>query len=289
MISIDEIVNKVLENQKSEFINYKNRLNIQSKNNKLENIKEDNNENVNEIINKNGKKYKKSDIKSFNLSVINSNYIYSTFGYKNIYEAIFLIIDKDFYIKTESEKIETINEIRKSMAFSLDTDKLYTKLGYSHNKNMVKNKIKQDLLAIDKINFENDVIRYIVDYFNINLIINNCDLVDTNGNIEIFKNNLSKDKPIIIIKKILNNYYPLMNDTNSLITIDNNLYKILYYKYIFNEEIKEEYNKYKLKELKEECEKLNIELQKKSEKTGKMINKNKNDLIEDIYFNKIDL
>ena len=164
---------------------------------------------------------------------------------------------------------------------------VYYKLKYNYDKKMVKNILIKLLLNLnDEIDSYEICKKYIINYFNINLIVIN------NNNIEeLFINNLSYDKPIIFFSKINNKYYPYINDKCSIVT--NKTHLKLYNltkKIIIDKKVNQEkYKLHKVSELQKICENYGISFKKISEKSKKLISKNKNELINDIYLFEISI
>ena len=302
MLNIETIIDSIEIEQVNIFC-LDNKDILSENNNDSENDSENNNdsnekinieENNNDNNNDNNEKInieENIDYKSItNLNLIQElNKDFSIFEYThpNFIESLFKLIDKDFITYTKNEINETINNFRKKIAFDLDEKNLYYKLKYNYNKQIVKANLIKLLLNIDNNIDTFDICkRYIINYLNINLVI-----IENNDIEELYINSLSYDNPIIFFSKVNNKFYPYINDKCSIIT-DKTYPKLYNYtkKIIIDKKANEEkYKSCKVIELQKICNQNKIPLKKISEKSKRLISKNKNELINDIYLFEISI
>ena len=222
--------------------------------------------------------------------------------------SIFNIIDETFNLYDLKKKEEIIKNFIKEIDDNLFKNFLYTKFNYTRNKLMNKLHLQTEIKDAFqfKCNEKNYLLKnYISDYLGINLCIINvenqiilydkCEYYMTKK----YGNNINKFLPFLLIIYDKEIYKPILSfnkelkDSSVLVyskykEIINNL--SLYFldnKIYNNESINSKYKIDILKNLKMDilkklCIENNIELQKMSEKTSKMINKIKIDLINDL-------
>lgn len=273
-------------------------------------------------IDKNQCNLKESFEVLFNKSINDFYYDNSFYKNKSpiftLINSILSISDELFKIKMYDERELIIKEFIKKIDQELFEKDLYNKFGYNKNRNFNKSDIQMALneAFIFKISDKfNLLIDYIVHYLGINLYIieienNLINFAKSSYYLTKYYNNINKSVPHFILLLENEIYKPiLMHNKNesyssSIITyskynelieniwkyfnINIDLEKIEKLKNNINNEIIG--NKYtmtilkdlKLDNLKNLCIENNIELLKKSEKTSKMINKIKNDLINDL-------
>lgn len=167
--------------------------------------------------------------------------------------SILRIMDSTFDFMTNKRKTDIINAVKQKMCYDLIEKKYYFKFGYARKRKFKKEKLQKYLLDL-KTNIDEEkyfsVRKYIIDYFNINLItISNEGVINTiyteQENIGLFKY-----RPTIMMFIDNNKYHPILKDS---IVIDelffkyeidsdiiDNLYKnceneIIYYKSMDNE------------------------------------------------------
>lgn len=251
----------------------------------------------------------------FNKSI--NDFYYDNSFYKNksqvftLINSIFSISDEFFKMKKYDEKEVLIKEFIKKIDHELFEKDLYNKFGFNKNRNFNKSDIQialKEAFIFKTTNKFDLLVDYICHYLGINLYILEMDnniLNITKSNYFLYKynNNINKFLPHFIILIENEIYKPILMYKNN----DNNVSSIICYskyneiidniwKYfnindnykIINDDISEK--KYcismlkdlKLENLKNLCIENNIDLLKKSEKTSKMINKIKIDLINDL-------
>lgn len=236
--------------------------------------------------------------------------------------SIMMVENETFSLYDEVEKEKTIKELIKKMDNELFEQNLYYKFNYTKNRRFNKSDIQMVLKNgyyfkhCEKINLLKE---YLSDYLGINIYIfeKKNDIFDMeNSELYLSKRyneNLEKSLPNFFLIKENEIYKPILftnNNNESIIKyslykdIIDNIWKIFNIvdnnkkdeiniekedtkkeNEIKNIKIKYEYNdikNFKVDELKKLCIENNIELQKPSEKTGKLINKLKCDLINDL-------
>ena len=165
--------------------------------------------------------------------------------------SILRIMDSTFDFMTNKRKTDIINAVKQKMCYDLIEKKYYFKFGYARKRKFKKEKLQKYLLDL-KTNIDEEkyfsVRKYIIDYFNINLItISNEGVINTiyteQENVGLFKY-----RPTIMMFIDNNRYHPILKDS---IVIDelffkyevdsdiiNSLYSecnIVYYKSVDNE------------------------------------------------------
>ena len=234
--------------------------------------------------------------------------------------SLFMIIYSQYILYTDSEKESNIKSFLKKISDELFQKELYQKFSYNVNRRMNKSNLQEILGKSFTFKYDESLFpllqQYIVDYFGINVFV----LCLTNNNIDFinsyyilasyYKIKTNPLLPTFILVKDNDIFKPLMdsNDDNTdtlcfLYSKNKNIIESLwkYFKLdeieICIEELKEDKNgmeetfnnldlsklkKLKVDELKEICIKYEISLTKMSDKTSKMINKTKTELIDDI-------
>jgi len=232
--------------------------------------------------------------------------------------SIFMIIYPEFVLLNEGQREEHIKSFLKKISDELFINNLYHKFGYPTNRRINKSDLQEILVKSFTFKYEEELVpllqQYVADYFGINIFV----MAYANSVIDFinsyyilasyFKIKHNPLVPIIVLVKDNDIYKSmLLNSDKTLITYSDNkglvenLWK--YFKLTdINEcleelkqiEINNEKNdlsekidmtkmkKLKVDELKEVCSKYDISLQKVSEKTGKMINKTKSELLEEL-------
>lgn len=245
----------------------------------------------------------------FNKSV--KNFYYDNKIYKNkspifsFLNSIFLIGDKKFHLNDMNEKEKIIKEFLKNMDNDLFQKDLYAKFNYTKNRKFNKGDIQMVLKNgylfkhCDKFHLLKE---YIADYLGINIYILKVfnGIIDFNHNESYLtqyygkKNNKYVPHFILLFENEI--YKPIIQHDNhiSILTyekyddiIDNiwNYFKIPDVN-ISDDQNRKYTNEYlnllKVDDIKKLCEQEGIELKKISDKTNKMINKVKLDLINDL-------
>ena len=264
MSDFDNLINQLEPNQMSISSKY-----IENKKNE---VKE---ENKNAIYNK--------YIKNNNNDYVTLNNLFPDLYYNKIkwnnntfIYSILCIMDSTFEYMTNKIKVDIINAIKKKICYDLVERKYYHRFGYARKRKFKKEKLQKYLLDL-KIDIDGEkyesVRKYIVDYFNINIIVINTendintDIIYTEReNIGYFKYrptillNFNNKKYYPIIKKDIVNddlYFKYENEKDlidELHKLSNN--KIIYYNNEENGEENDNFNKQE-KEVKKEKEEIN--------------------------------
>ena len=248
----------------------------------------------------------------FNKSTL--NFYYDSKIYKNkspVFTLLnsFLLIGNEFFnLNNENEKILIIKDFLKKMDDDLFQKDLYLKLDYTKNRNFNKGEFQEviknalQFKICDKFNLFK---MYLSDYLGINLyIFHKVDgLIDFDKSefyLTKYYNNINKYVPHFLILYENEIYKPILTSGFSSILkysehqeIIDNIFK--YFKIedniaIINPVVESNSKKYtidnlknlKVEEIKNLCKDNNIDLVKKSDKTGNMINKLKIELITDL-------
>ena len=234
--------------------------------------------------------------------------------------SLFMIIYPQYILYTDSEKESNIKSFLKKISDELFEKELYQKFGYNVNRRMNKSNLQEILVKSFTFKYDEGLFpllqQYIIDYFGINVFVlclvnNNIDFINSYYILSsYYKIKTNPLLPTFILVKDNDVFKPLMdsNDDNTdvlcfLYSKNKNIIESLwkYFKLdeieICIEELKEDKNgseetfnnldlsklkKLKVDELKEICIKYEISLTKMSDKTSKMINKTKTELIDDI-------
>lgn len=228
--------------------------------------------------------------------------------------SLFMIIYPQYILYTDSEKESNIKSFLKKISDELFEKELYQKFAYNVNRKMNKSNLQEILVKSFTFKYDEGLFpllqQYIVDYFGINIFV----LCLTNNNIDFinsyyilssyYKIKTNPLLPTFILVKDNDIFKPLMDSNDTLCFLyskNKNIIESLwkYFKLdeieICIEELKDDkngteetfnnldlskLNKLKVDELKEICIKYEISLTKISDKTSKMINKTKTELIE---------
>ena len=234
--------------------------------------------------------------------------------------SLFMIIYPQYILYTDSEKESNIKSFLKKISDELFQKELYQKFGYNVNRRMNKSNLQEILAKSFTFKYDEGLFpllqQYIVDYFGINIFVlclvnNNIDFINSYYILSsYYKIKTNPLLPTFILVKDNDIFKPLMdsNDDNidTLCFLYNKNKDIIenLWKYFKLDEIEicieelqddkdgleETFNnldlsklkKLKVDELKEICIKYEISLTKISDKTSKMINKTKTELIDDI-------
>ena len=138
-------------------------------------------------------------------------------------------LDNDFHSKSETEQLEYIDNLVIKMLYDINNEKLFTKFNYRSSK--IK---KQDLIdEIKNYKNTNKVIRFLSDYFDINIFILN---IQKN---ELFcmygENEFNKYKKSIFIARVDNNAFePIQSNNNTYFTYSDKVIKNLIENYKIN-------------------------------------------------------
>lgn len=234
--------------------------------------------------------------------------------------SLFMIIYGQYILYTDNEKEANIKSFLKKISDELFQQELYQKFGYNVNRKMNKSNLQEILAKSFTFKYDEGLFpllqQYIVDYFGINIFVlclanNNIDFINSYYILAShYKIKTNPLLPTFILVKDNDIFKPLMaNDDEEYCQyfiysknkdIIENLWK--YFKLdeieICIEELKDnkediieetvnnldlaKLKKLKVDELKEICVKYEISLTKVSDKTSKMINKTKTELIDDI-------
>lgn len=234
--------------------------------------------------------------------------------------SLFMIIYGQYILYTDNEKEANIKSFLKKISDELFEQELYQKFGYNINRKMNKSNLQEILAKSFTFKYDEGLFpllqQYIVDYFGINIFVlclanNNIDFINSYYILAShYKIKTNPLLPTFILVKDNDIFKPLManddeEDCQYFIYSKNkniieNLWK--YFKLdeieICIEELKDnkediieetvnnldlaKLKKLKVDELKEICIKYEISLTKLSDKTSKMINKTKAELIDDI-------
>ncbi len=234
--------------------------------------------------------------------------------------SLFMIIYGQYILYTDNEKEANIKSFLKKISDELFEQELYQKFGYNVNRKMNKSNLQEILAKSFTFKYDEGLFpllqQYIVDYFGINIFVlclanNNIDFINSYYILAShYKIKTNPLLPTFILVKDNDIFKPLManddeEDCQYFIYSKNkniieNLWK--YFKLdeieICIEELKDnkediieetvnnldlaKLKKLKVDELKEICIKYEISLTKLSDKTSKMINKTKAELIDDI-------
>lgn len=234
--------------------------------------------------------------------------------------SLFMIIYSQYILYTDSEKESNIKSFLKKISDELFQKELYQKFGYNVNRKMNKSNLQEILAKSFTFKYDEGLFpllqQYIVDYFGINIFVlclvnNNIDFINSYYILSsYYKIKTNPLLPTFILVKDNDIFKPLMNSNDDnidtlcfLYSKNKNIIESLwkYFKLdeieICVEELKdnkdeneETFNnldlsklkKLKVDELKEICIKYEVSLTKISDKTSKMINKTKTELIDDI-------
>ena len=217
------------------------------------------------------------------------------------FSCIFGIGDENYYLFKDDEKIKCIKNLIHRMDNDIFSKNYYNIFRYDKNKYFSKEKISTILkesfnLRVNE-NF-NILIKYLVFYLNINLIIFEVKNQKILNKYKIFSNKLTEEEnkylpyyfiikeddnfiPIMIKNKFYKNYIEYTDNykiINKLSEINNNEFDNIEN----NKNDTKNFKKMKIEELRNYCIENNINIYKTSEKTGKQINKLKDELLKEI-------
>ena len=271
MLSLESLINCIEPNQESIYAQKKKATNL-----KLSNIFED---------------YFDGCLEDFYLF---KNKGVSKSDFYNFIDSILSCIDKTYPILERDVKMSKIKLILKSLIVHFDEKNLYYKFGYNKNKKIKKQSIQEYLYKVFRGGkifeslAENYIDQFIVDYFGINLLVLNMNNGEiSNGqllNSNRYEGKFNKFLPLLVIVKDGKMYHSIMsNDNSSMIRYSQNkkLMNSMYIKLRVNINRKEQ-EKMTISNLRELCSKKGVITTKTSEQTGKIINKKKHELIDDL-------
>jgi hypothetical protein len=212
----------------------------------------------------------------------------------DIYETILNSLDTSFNLLDNKE--ELIKDFRKKLW--LNVDNAFKDYGYNRKRKFNKNDMKNDLLNFNKSSFDEKIVKYIADFFGINIYIIGNDIhtylaTDDSSLICVYK-------PVIIIYQDDNYYYPILNNNKGIFKYtDDRIVQDLYNRFVpgkmksaivdknkpdantlTTNEKKKPTTKMNISELQELAKEYNIDIVKN--KNGKSVHKTKKDLYDDI-------
>ena len=192
---------------------------------------------------------------------------------------ICILIYKKFLYLNNSKRDLFIKELKYIMAVDLDRKNLYEKFKYNH-KRFKKTEFQNDLIENKTMNNEYFYM-YIGDYFNINIIFKDNDLIK-------YFNNYNSNRYSLLIINFDNDIYVHYNcDNTSLLSdelcIKNNINLKMN---ITKKTTKNNYNNLKISDLQNMAKSKNIDI-KKQGKTS-LINKTKKELIDALGLNPVE-
>jgi len=210
-------------------------------------------------------------IKEFENILGKDKYKYQTECKDSYIESLLAIVDPQICIMTKLCKINMIKEFKNKIGLGIDEN--FKILNYKKN-NKKKSNI-QDILLNEKKILDDDTKKYILDILNIHALI-------INSNREYLTlNDYDDKKRLAILFQNKNNYYPILSQNNSFISIIeyNNIKKDFSHRSIFVKgmDLKKEdlssvtVRKMKIKELQELALKMNISIYHSSEKKKKKL------------------
>jgi len=222
-------------------------------------------------------------------------YIDTEIGEGDLITQLLRMINPKFQIIGNAGDI--VKEFRNRLAFDLDKLKLYTKFGYSKLVSFNRKKVYNTLINKDLIcrpdffgEIFTSVVRYLVDYFDINIVIYNSDYSFENLlDVDIYHSRrdgvrLIKEKPVIEFV-YTTRYCPVIDgDSGCGVRKWNSRLDKVFEKQKMNLIDYKAMSGYKLDELNKMAKGLDVNLKKVSDKTGKQIKKSKKDLYEDLYY-----
>jgi len=240
------------------------------------------------------------------------NFYYDTKIYKNksniytFFNSLLSVGNEYFNLLSEEDKEKEIKNFIKKLDDDLFEKDLYNKFEYTKNRKFNKSMIQEVLKMayFFKTNENFNLLKlYVADYLGINLFIFSVvgNVLDFNNiekyNTKYYENRFNKCNPTFLIIYENELYKPLLinnNENRSVICYSehrdlvNNIFD--YLKIDDKPEIipvdkkynNTELSKLKVEEIKKLCIENNIDLQKKSDKTMKMINKLKAELLLDL-------
>lgn len=225
----------------------------------------------------------------------NKNIIYSFFS------SILTIGDENYLLMKEDEKLKSIKNIIHIMDNDLLNKNYYNELKYDKNKFFSKEKILTNLKESFNLRFDENFIltqKYVCDYLGINIVIfelKNKEIIDKYiiySNKYTDNNNIYLPYYYIVVEN--NEYIPIMIKNKDFInySLNDDKYKIInmlskFKTHKISENLSEDYTKIKkmnIEDLRKYCIENDINIYKKSEKTGKEIKKKKDELLNEIIF-----
>lgn len=225
-------------------------------------------------------------------------YIDTEIGEGDLITQLLRMLNPKFQIIGNSADV--VKEFRNRLAFDLDKLRLYTKFGYSkmgggnggfNRKKVYDVLVRKDLACMPHF-FGGEftaVVRYLVDYFDINMIVYRTDYKFENllGRDFYYSRRsgarFCKDKPVVEFV-FSTRFCPVVSEGGVGVRKWNARLDT-----VFEEEKMglidyKAMSGYKVDQLVELAVGAGVDLKKKSEKTGKMIKKSKKDLYEDLFY-----
>lgn len=221
-------------------------------------------------------------------------YIDTDIGEGDLITQLLRIVNPKFQVI--GNRVNIVKDFRNKLAFDLDKLKLGMKFGYNKDSGFNRKKVYETLINKD-LNCKPDsfggvfssVVRYLADYFDINLVVYSSDYKFENMlGVDFYysrreSGRLDKKKPVVEFI-YTTRFCPVVNKGGCGVrnwedrietVFDNVKMDLIDYKKM---------SKYKLDELVELAKLNKLELKKKSEKTGKAIKKTKKDLYGDLFY-----
>lgn len=216
----------------------------------------------------------------------------------NFMNSILISIDNSYEILKKEIKKDKIKSLLKDLIMNFEEKNLYYKFNYNKNRKINKTYIQEYLYNIlkninKKVNkvSEGYIDQFIVDYFGINIIffeIDNDNIVLEKSyiiNTNRFENKFNKLVPLLLLCKNENSYYSIKKNNCDISLLKYSEHRQLinnfYIKFKVNIDRKL-YEQKSLVILREIAVEKDIDIMKKSEQTGKMIYKKKNELIDEL-------
>jgi hypothetical protein len=216
----------------------------------------------------------------------------------NFMNSILISIDNSYKILKKEIKKDKIKSLLKDLIMNFEEKNLYYKFNYNKNRKINKTYIQEYLYNIlqninKKVNKVNEgyIDQFIADYFGINIIffeIENDNIILEKSyiiNTNRFENKFNKLVPLLLLCKNEHSYYSIEKNNCDISLLKYSEHRQLinnfYIKFKVNIDRKL-YEQKSLVILKEIAVEKNIDIMKKSEQTGKMIYKKKNELIDEL-------
>jgi predicted house-cleaning noncanonical NTP pyrophosphatase (MazG superfamily) len=140
----------------------------------------------------------------------------------SLYYSILYLLDDDFNNMDEFKQVDSINILINKMCSDINSNALITKYNYKE----IKIKKKDLLSEISNYKNTNKVIKFLSDYFDINIFI--CNLEFNKLYCACDNNYYNKYRNNIVICKINpNSFEPLMTKKNKILSYDNHIMKNL--------------------------------------------------------------
>jgi hypothetical protein len=193
-------------------------------------------------LNKLNLKYSENSVPYFILNILTDNQIPNIYTVldkrytKNSYikSLLYCIIPKFRILSNHDSNIYT-HEFLKILGYRLENNNLYKKFGYNRSKYYKKSKILTDIFDANyNIDTDTNIIiqKYIVDYFDINVIIFNLDTNIVDNIFSTINKKFIKYKiTLLFIRKSVNGYttyIPLLNNNINEMSSINNIYIFKY-------------------------------------------------------------